>query len=112
MAKHVPLTFIAILAALALWAMWRSFFGKSAQDPSWPEATTEQLLAHLGVNAYWLVEGPYGEPFPVQLDFPTLRTTLHVTADFNMRMMTKGYSWRPVECTLLRHNVQTILLSN
>lgn len=111
MAKHFPLIFLAVLAGLCVWAIVRSIRQSLGKPPTWPEATQEQVREHFRVKAYWENPGPCGEALPVELEFPTLRTTLHINSEWKMRTKTHGYDWRPVTDPLFMNCVQTALLS-
>lgn len=111
MARFIPVLVLGTLAAAsAVWGLYR-LYQDLTKPPKHPEATTQQLLDHLKVKAYFLVEGFTRQPLPVQLDFPTLHTVIHVGEDFQMRYKTKGYTWTPLTDPSLSHAVQFLLLS-
>ena len=111
MTRLTPMLALATLTIPLMWMTGRRLYKDFTAPPAHPEATPQQLHDHLKVKAYFLVEGFTGGGLPVQLEFPTLYTVLHVGEGFKMRYRTRGYAWTPMTDSHLSHAVQVLLLS-
>ena len=109
MVRYIPLVLMCLVGGALAWAAVRWL---RPSKPTWPEASFDQLLAHFNVEAFQEIPGFCYDPLPVQLEFPTLRTVMHIDLDMRMRVKTTGYDWRPLDHPILHAAVQRHLLSN